>query len=142
MTTDSNAVYNIMGETNHFLIGFKTFSIRGTYSPKKGTQIYCFLKLPNKLLFYYYYLIWVSFLTLTFLFIYFLHSIFYFSFSLDPPSDCFTFYTSFLSPCLNVDVPSPYSTWPLNSLGPPVSWELDALSLNEHRPDSPLLYVC
>ena len=33
-------------------------------------------------------------------------------------------------------------TWPLNSLGPPVSWGLGTSSLNEHRPGSPLLYVC
>jgi hypothetical protein len=41
-----------------------------------------------------------------------------------------------------VDVPNTHSTWPLNSLGPPVSWGLGASSLNEHRPGSPLLYVC
>jgi hypothetical protein len=36
----------------------------------------------------------------------------------------------------------PHPTWPQNSLGPPVSWGLGASSLNEHRPWSPLLYVC
>jgi hypothetical protein len=38
--------------------------------------------------------------------------------------------------------PLPHPTWPLNSLGPPVSWGLGASSLSEHRPGSPLLYVC
>ena len=38
--------------------------------------------------------------------------------------------------------PITHPTWPLNFLGPPVSWELGASSLNEHRPSSPLLYVC
>jgi hypothetical protein len=37
--------------------------------------------------------------------------------------------------------PQPHTTWPLNSLGPTVSWELGASFLNEHRPGSPLLYV-
>jgi hypothetical protein len=41
-----------------------------------------------------------------------------------------------------VDAPNPHPTWPLNSLGPPVSWGLGVSSLNEHRPGSPLLYVC
>jgi hypothetical protein len=41
-----------------------------------------------------------------------------------------------------VDAPIPQPTWPVNSLGPPVSWRLGASSLNEHRPGSPLLYVC
>jgi hypothetical protein len=45
-------------------------------------------------------------------------------------------------PSLHMDVPTPDPTWPLNSLGPPVSWGLGAPSLNEHRPCSPLLYVC
>jgi hypothetical protein len=43
--------------------------------------------------------------------------------------------------CLHVDAPT-HTIWPLNSLGPPVSWGLGVLSLNEHRPGSPLLYVC
>jgi hypothetical protein len=38
--------------------------------------------------------------------------------------------------------PPPHSSWPLNSLGPPVSWGLSASSLNKHRPWSPLLHVC
>ena len=33
----------------------------------------------------------------------------------------------------------PHSSWPLNTLGSPISWRLGASSLNEH---SPLLYVC
>jgi hypothetical protein len=45
-------------------------------------------------------------------------------------------------PHLHMDAPSPHPTWPLNSLGPPVSWGLGASSLNIHRPRSPLLYVC
>jgi hypothetical protein len=44
--------------------------------------------------------------------------------------------------CLHVDAPTPNPTWPLNSLGPPVSSGLGASSLNEHRTGSPLLYVC
>jgi hypothetical protein len=38
--------------------------------------------------------------------------------------------------------PHPPATWPLKSLGPPVSWGLDASSLNEHRPGRPLVYIC
>ena len=41
-----------------------------------------------------------------------------------------------------MDVTTPYPTWPLNSLGSPVSGGLGALSLNRHRPRSTLLYVC
>ena len=39
-------------------------------------------------------------------------------------------------------IPTLYPIWPLNSLGPPVSWGLGVSSLNEHRPGSPLLYMC
>jgi hypothetical protein len=46
------------------------------------------------------------------------------------------------TPCLHVDAPTPHPTWPLNSLGPPVSRGLDTSSLNEHRSGSLLLYVC
>jgi hypothetical protein len=46
------------------------------------------------------------------------------------------------TPLLHVDAPTPHPTWPLNSLGPPISWGLGASCLNEHRPGSPLLYVC
>jgi hypothetical protein len=48
----------------------------------------------------------------------------------------------FPTPCLYVDISTPHPTWPLNSLGPPVSWELGASSLNEHRTGSPLLHMC
>jgi hypothetical protein len=48
----------------------------------------------------------------------------------------------FPTPCLHGDAPNPHPTWPLNSLGPAVSWGLGASSLNEHRHRSPLLYVC
>ena len=41
-----------------------------------------------------------------------------------------------------MNVPIPHPTWPLTSLGPPVSRELGASSLNEQRSRSPLLYVC
>jgi hypothetical protein len=41
-----------------------------------------------------------------------------------------------------MDAPTLHPTWPLNSQGPPVSWGLGASSLNEHRPRSPLLYMC
>ena len=46
------------------------------------------------------------------------------------------------TPCLHMDAPTPHPTSPLNSLGPPFSWGLGASSLNEHRPGSPLQYVC
>jgi hypothetical protein len=36
--------------------------------------------------------------------------------------------------------PYHHPSWPLKSLGPPVSWGLGTSSLNEHRPRSPLLY--
>jgi hypothetical protein len=36
----------------------------------------------------------------------------------------------------------PNPTWLPNSRGPPISWGLGASFLNEHRPSSPLLYVC
>ena len=56
-----------------------------------------------------------------------------------PPSDCSTSHTSsHTCPSLHVDVPNPHHTWPLNSLGSPVSWGLGASSLNEHRSASPL----
>jgi hypothetical protein len=35
-----------------------------------------------------------------------------------------------------------HPTWPINSLGPPVSWGLGASSLIEHRPGNLLLYMC
>jgi hypothetical protein len=41
-----------------------------------------------------------------------------------PPSDCSTSYTSSPWPCLHVVVHTPHPTWPLNSLGPPISWRL------------------
>jgi hypothetical protein len=41
-----------------------------------------------------------------------------------------------------MDAPTLHPIWPLNSLRPPVSWGLGASFLNEHRPGSPLLYVC
>jgi hypothetical protein len=44
-------------------------------------------------------------------------------------------------PRLHVDAPTHHPTWPLNSLGLPVSWGLGAASLNEHRPGISLLYV-
>ena len=42
----------------------------------------------------------------------------------------------------HMDFSTSHPTWPLNTLGPPVSWGLGASSLNEHRSGSPLLYVC
>ena len=45
-------------------------------------------------------------------------------------------------PRLHVDAPTLHPTWPLNSLELPVSWGFGASSLNEHKPRSPLLYVC
>jgi hypothetical protein len=77
------------------------------------------------------------------LFIYLFVCLFvYFPFSPYSPSYCSTSHTSSPPPCLHVSVPNPHPTLPLNSLGPPVSWGLGASSLNEHRPGSPLLYVC
>ena len=58
------------------------------------------------------------------------------------PSNCSTFHNSSPHPCLHVDVPTTHLTWLLNSLGPPISWGLCVSSLNEHWPESPLLYLC
>ena len=62
------------------------------------------------------------------------------------PSYCSTSHTSSLPKCLHGKYPwqisPPHATWPLKPLGPPVSWGIGASSLNEHRPSSPLLYVC
>ena len=84
-----------------------------------------------------------EFLNLILFLIYFLQFIFH---SLPPtPSPLYLLHIPCLltTPlCLHVDIPNPHPTWPLNSLGPPVSWGLGASSLNEHRPRSPLLYVC
>jgi hypothetical protein len=44
--------------------------------------------------------------------------------------------------CLHMDVSTPHPTWLLKSLGLPVSFGLGASSLNEHRPGSPLQYMC
>jgi hypothetical protein len=69
----------------------------------------------------------------------FLHSIFY---SHPHPSiNWSTSHTPSPPPCLQEDNPTSHRIWPLNSLGPPVSWGLGAASLNEHRPSSTLLYV-
>jgi hypothetical protein len=66
-----------------------------------------------------------------------LHSIF-----CSPPSTLWLFHFPHLlpTPCLRVDVA--HLTWPLNSLGPPVSQGSGASPLNEHRPSSPPLHVC
>jgi hypothetical protein len=71
----------------------------------------------------------------------FLHSIFYSSLA---QSTLRLFHISYLlsTPCLLVDASSPHPTWPLNSLGPPVSGGLGVSSLNDHILGSPLLYVC
>ena len=61
------------------------------------------------------------------------------------PSTLWLFHIPYLlatSPHLHMDAPPPHSTWPLNFLGLRVHWGLGASSLNEHRPGSPLLYVC
>ena len=71
-----------------------------------------------------------------------LHSIFYFLSSPCPPSYCSTSHTSSPPPCLNVAIPISHANWPLNSLGPPATWGLGTSSPNEHRPCSPLMYVC
>jgi hypothetical protein len=84
------------------------------------------------------------FLFLKFLFlIYFFNSIFHSLPPIHPPIVPHpTLPPQPIPPHVHVDVPTPQPTWPLNFLGPPVSWELGASSLNEHRPSSPLLYVC
>ena len=70
-----------------------------------------------------------------FFFFFFIHSIFY-----SPPLIYPLTVPHPISPPHN-PVPIPHPAWPLNSLGPPVSWGLCVSSLNEHRPRSPLLYV-
>jgi hypothetical protein len=75
----------------------------------------------------------------------FIFIIFYIPYFIIPPPTLSLFhipYTSYLPTCLHVNVPTPHPTWPLNSLGTPVSWGLGASSRNEHRPGSPLLYLC
>jgi hypothetical protein len=64
------------------------------------------------------------------------------------------FYTPYFIPLPPIFIPyllpthlSPHGYLPptpstLNSLGPPVSWGLGPISLNEHRHLSPLLYMC
>jgi hypothetical protein len=86
------------------------------------------------LLFYWKYI----FLNFILFLIYFLHSFHY----CPSPSTLRLLHIPHLlptTPHLHMDAPTPHPTWPLNSLGPAVSWELGASSLNEH---SPLLYVC
>ena len=76
---------------------------------------------------------------LNYLFIY-LHYIFY-----PPPSTLWLVHIPHLHsspPCLNMDATTLHPTWLLRSLGLPISWGLRASSLNEHKPRSPLLYVC
>jgi hypothetical protein len=60
------------------------------------------------------------------------------------PSNCSISHTSSLSPVSMKMSPQSTTlpTTPLNSLGPPVSWELGASSLTELRSSSPLLYMC
>jgi hypothetical protein len=76
------------------------------------------------------------------LLMYVLHSIFH------PPNSLSTFPLIHIPhllpnpPCLHVAGLNLHTIGSLNSLGPPVSWQLGASSLNEHRPRSPLLYVC
>jgi hypothetical protein len=84
-----------------------------------------------------------SFLIFIYLFIYLF---IYFTLQTPSPSQStlWQFHIPYLlpGPCLHEDVPTPYPIWPLNSLGPPVSWRLRASSLIEHSPSSPLLYIC
>jgi hypothetical protein len=82
----------------------------------------------------------ILFFNLILFVIHFLHSIFH-SQPLHPPFNCSTSHTS-SPPCLYINAPIPHPTWSSNSLGPPASWRLGGSSLNEHRPGSPLLYVC
>jgi hypothetical protein len=58
-----------------------------------------------------------------------------------PPSDSSTSHNSLLSPSRH-GCPCSQLTPPLNALGSPGSWGLDASSLNEHRSSNPLIYVC
>jgi hypothetical protein len=60
-----------------------------------------------------------------------------------PPSHCSISHTFSLSHLITMWMPLPPDPiWFLNSLGPLVSWGLGTSFLNEHRPESPLLYVC
>jgi hypothetical protein len=59
-----------------------------------------------------------------------------------PPSNCSTSSTSSAVSLSPRGCPHPDPFWPLNSLGPLVSWGLDTSTLNENRPTSPLLFVC
>jgi hypothetical protein len=73
--------------------------------------------------------------------IYFLHFIFH---SLrPPPSTLQLLHIPYLlpTPCLHMDAPIYHPTWPLNALGPSVSWGLGASSLNEHRTSYQLVYT-
>ena len=78
-----------------------------------------------------------------FLFIY-LSFIFIPRILLPPPSTLWLFHIPFLlpTPLSPHGCPHPHPTWPLNSLGSPVSGGLSASSLDEHRSNNPLLYVC
>jgi hypothetical protein len=68
------------------------------------------------------------------------NSCFYTLYSIPSPT-CPTLQLLYI-PHLHINVPTLHHIWPLNSLGRPVSWELGALTMNEHRPGSPLQYVC
>jgi hypothetical protein len=62
-----------------------------------------------------------------------------------PPTTLCLLHISHLLPTqphLHMDAPTPHTTSPLDSLVSPVSWGLSALSQNEPRPGSSLLYVC
>jgi hypothetical protein len=89
------------------------------------------------------YMLYIS--SLVYLFIYcflFFYTPYFIPSPPPPPFDCSTSHTSSLPLCLLVDVPTLQPLWPLNSLGPPVSWELGASFLNEYRPRSTRLHVC
>jgi hypothetical protein len=89
------------------------------------------LKLKNKSEHVFYFL----------LFLFFLINLSFTLHILLPPSTLQLFHIPFLLPIPpSMWMPPPlHPTWPLNSLGPPVTC---ASSLNEHRPGSPPLYVC
>jgi hypothetical protein len=63
------------------------------------------------------------------------------------PSTLWLFHIPYLlqppvSTRMSLPQPPPAFTWPLNALGPMFSWGLDASVLIDHRPCSPLLYMC
>jgi hypothetical protein len=98
----------------------------------KGHRVFFFFLLKNLFIYLFIYLIYLT-----------LHSRYYSHY--DSHSNYSTTQTTstVLSPwgCPHA-YPHPHSTWPLNTLGPPVSWGLGTSSLTEPIHSSLLLYMC